>query len=245
MLTRYVKALPSAFTLTSVFFGLLCIVWAATQPYWAAIAIVFAGLCDGLDGRVARMTRTESEFGAQLDSLADVVSFGVAPAILLYSWALQGAHLMLGPIDLGLIVAFVFVGCGAIRLARFNVMAAQPGASKDFTGLPIPAAAGLLAAVVMTSQEHSFGMLQRSALVIPLMLLLSFLMVSTVQFRSFKKRKERSLRRRLITWAAVLIGVGVLIERTSVGVLLISVGMLYVLGGVVPAIARLPGRLRP
>src|SRR6478609_4018569 len=137
--------LPNLITLSSIFCGFDAIRLAARggedDIYRAAVLLIFAMIFDMLDGRVARMTKTQSAFGVQIDSLADVVSFGVAPAILTYRWALSD----LG--TLGLMVSFVFLACGAIRLARFNVLAmgnekkpAKPG--KYIVGLPIPGAAG-------------------------------------------------------------------------------------------------------
>jgi len=230
--------LPTAFTLTSVFFGLLSIVWAATQPHWAAVAIVFAGLCDGLDGRVARLTKTESDFGVQLDSLADVLSFGLAPAYLIYMWALQG--MMYGAIDGGLIIAFVFLACGILRLARFNVMAADPESTKEFLGLPIPLAACMLAGIVMASHELGAPGMSRVVIIVPVTLALSLLMVSNVRFNSFKKGGSR--RRQVAFAAALLFALGLLIAFTTVGVMLITVVSVYILSGIIPAAYRLTHR---
>lgn len=186
--------LPNLFTLSSIFCGFDAIRLVAAagdprfepQPYYtAALLLVFAMFFDIVDGRVARMTRTQSAFGLQIDSLADVISFGVAPAILTYRWALAG----LG--TLGLVASFVFVGCGAIRLARFNVLSmrekgspSKPG--KYIAGLPIPGAAGVIIAIVIANHSVRGSFFSRAELVAGLMILLSALMVSTVQFRSFK-----------------------------------------------------------
>src|SRR5271165_1425679 len=114
--------LPNLFTVTSIFCGFYALTLCSGDPspaqlYQAALAILFAMFFDGFDGRVARLTRTQSQFGVELDSLADVVSFGVVPAMLLYKWALAELGL------LGLLVCFSFASCGALRLARFNVLA--------------------------------------------------------------------------------------------------------------------------
>src|SRR5207302_8350515 len=112
------------------------------------VAIFFGNFFDAFDGRVARLTRTQSDFGVELDSLADVISFGVAPAILVYKWALAG--LGIG----GIVISSIYAACGAIRLARFNVLAhSESGTQRYFVGLPIPLAAGMLVAVVIGLQH--------------------------------------------------------------------------------------------
>ncbi|MFT5430663.1 MAG: CDP-diacylglycerol--serine O-phosphatidyltransferase [Myxococcota bacterium] len=227
--------LPTAFTLTSILFGLLAVVWAPTQPAWAAVAIIFAALCDGLDGRVARLTHTESELGMQLDSLADAVSFGVAPATLIYHWALTDVW---G----GLAVAMIYLACGVLRLARFNVEAMRPDAPKNFKGMPIPAAAGVLVGVVLAGHDVGAAALSRAAFVAPITLMLAVLMVSGIEFRSFKR--FRSARTTVAFAGAVLVGLGVLVAFTTVGVMLLTVATLYVASGIVPALMRLPGRVR-
>lgn len=181
-------ALPQMVTLTGVFFGFLCIIWAPEHPYAAGVAIILAAICDMIDGRVARMTGTTSEFGAALDSLADIVSFGVAPAYLIYIWGLGGTA---GDFDPWAVLAFVFVVCGALRLARFNVQSAHGEAVDRFEGLPIPSGALILASFVMMSEEFGLGFLQRPAVVAPLVLVSAFLMVSRIPFQSFKKFKTR------------------------------------------------------
>ncbi|HET6900556.1 MAG TPA: CDP-diacylglycerol--serine O-phosphatidyltransferase, partial [Vicinamibacteria bacterium] len=141
---------------------------------------------DVLDGRIARMTNTTSEFGAELDSLADVVSFGVAPALLAYSWGFSTLP------RVGWLVAFLFVVCGALRLARFNVQKSSVD-GRYFVGLPIPAAAAPVAALVNVSpapvDEKAHAVLWLSLLIV-----LSFLMVSTFRYTSFKKVDLRSRR---------------------------------------------------
>jgi CDP-diacylglycerol--serine O-phosphatidyltransferase len=179
--------LPNAFTVSSICCGLYAIL-KATEPdadstafYHAALAIFYAGFFDLFDGRVARLTKTQSDFGVQMDSLADVVSFGVAPSVLVYRWALSD----IGP--LGMACAFIFCACGAIRLARFNVLAARgEGSSTWFMGLPIPVAASTLVALVI-AQYKSFGVpVQAKMSVVALTLVLSYLMVSSVRYYTFK-----------------------------------------------------------
>jgi CDP-diacylglycerol--serine O-phosphatidyltransferase len=188
--------LPNLFTLSSIFCGFDAIRLVATapapgvdpEPYYAAsLLLVFAMFFDTIDGRVARLTKTQSAFGVQIDSLADVVSFGVAPAMLTYRWALSD----LGTV--GLMVSFVFLACGAIRLARFNVLAMGTGSKntpvkpgKYIVGLPIPGAAGVILAIVIANHSVHGHLFDAKPLIVGVVLGLSALMVSTVPFRSFK-----------------------------------------------------------
>jgi CDP-diacylglycerol--serine O-phosphatidyltransferase len=178
--------LPNAFTASSIFCGFFAIIACtgdatSADLYRAAVAIFYGMLFDMFDGRVARLTKTQSEFGMQFDSLADVISFGVAPGVLVYKWALAP----LG--NVGIVVAFTYAACGAIRLARFNVLASrESGASKHFIGLPIPLAAGALVSLVMTHHQAGFEGVVQNRTVLLLVLILSYLMVSTVRYRTFK-----------------------------------------------------------
>lgn len=197
--------LPNLFTVSSIFCGFYAMVLCmdAPEPFElrrAALAIFFGMFFDMFDGRVARLTRTQSEFGMQLDSLADVVSFGAAPSVLLYRWALGDVGM------LGLFACFCFVACGALRLARFNVLAARDpsgGGGKHFVGLPIPLAAGAVVAAVLASYPYERS--PDGALLIELAagagggfalapqvalagaLLIAGLMVSNVRYPTFKK----------------------------------------------------------
>jgi CDP-diacylglycerol--serine O-phosphatidyltransferase len=188
-LRKAMFVLPNLFTVSSIFLGFYALVLCAgdatpQQLYQAALAIFFAQFFDAFDGRVARMTKTQSDFGVQLDSLADVISFGAAPALLVYKWALAPLGFF------GLFVSFSFAACGALRLARFNVLAQRgdKGSSRFFVGLPIPLAAGTIVALVI-AHYRQFGSTTENATQIPIaivVLLLSFLMVSTVRYRTFK-----------------------------------------------------------
>ncbi|MCU0655568.1 MAG: CDP-diacylglycerol--serine O-phosphatidyltransferase [Polyangiaceae bacterium] len=190
--------LPNMITLSSVFCGFDSIRRSATARSdedfrAAALLLIFAMFFDILDGRVARMTKTQSAFGLQIDSLADVISFGVAPALLVYQWSLHS----LG--TAGLVGAFLFVACGAIRLARFNVLSmgenGQPSKpSKYILGLPIPGAASILMSIVLANHAAGFdlGAPRFSAGMLGVTLALSFFMVSTVKFRSFKDVKPNT-----------------------------------------------------
>jgi len=172
--------LPSLLTLTSIFLSFYAIILAIELKFmWAAALILAAGFFDGIDGRVARLTKTTTRFGLELDSLADVISFGVAPAILMYMWALTPYG------RVGWVCAFLFVACGALRLARFNV---QTGTidSKRFNGLPIPAAAATVATTVLFFIELGLRPIDFGLPLLVLTFLLSFFMVSTVKFHAFK-----------------------------------------------------------
>jgi CDP-diacylglycerol---serine O-phosphatidyltransferase len=159
---RGIYWLPNLFTITALFAGFYAIVQAMGARYeHAAIAIFVAMVFDGLDGRVARLTRTQSAFGAELDSLSDMVSFGVAPALVVYHWALKDfaaskTLAMLGPwlsTKLGWVAAFVYCACAALRLARFNTNVDIVD-KRFFQGLPSPAAASLIAALVLAVEQY-------------------------------------------------------------------------------------------
>jgi CDP-diacylglycerol--serine O-phosphatidyltransferase len=175
---RGVYLLPSLFTIANLFCGYACIVYAMRGDYETAAPFVgFAFVLDMLDGRIARMTGAESDFGLQFDSLADVISFGLAPAILTFGWGLS-------PLGrLGWAAGFVFATAGAMRLARFNIM--KGGDKRYFVGMPIPAAAGVLASTVYAYPAglHSY---QEALPALALVLVPALLMVSTIRFRSFK-----------------------------------------------------------
>ncbi|MBI4457047.1 MAG: CDP-diacylglycerol--serine O-phosphatidyltransferase [Acidobacteria bacterium] len=174
---RTVFILPSAFTVGNIFCGFFAIVSAMHGHYdEAAKAIGIAIVLDGLDGRMARLANATSEFGLQLDSLADVISFGLAPAVLMASWGLAP----LG--DYGIFTAFVFLICGTMRLARFNV---QTQNLKHFVGMAIPGAAGVVAAVVHFVKVPVSDPLQANFLAV-MTLLLSFLMISRMRYFSLR-----------------------------------------------------------
>jgi CDP-diacylglycerol--serine O-phosphatidyltransferase len=181
---RGVYLIPNLLTTGNLFSGLYSILAVFNANYVAAaIAILVAVIFDMLDGKSARWTNSTSQFGVEYDSLADLVSFGVAPGLLIYSWALS-SHGMLGSA-----VMFAFVACGALRLARYNVMASS-SEGKFFTGLPIPAAASVVATlVVFDNHILRMGAEVKPLLILIMTLILAFLMVSTVKYRSFKDLK--------------------------------------------------------
>ncbi len=178
-----VYLLPNLFTTASLFAGFLGILWAMNGRYEAcALAILISALFDGLDGKIARLTNTTSEFGVQYDSLCDLVAFGLNPALLLYHWQLGGFG------RLGLMACFLFATCGALRLARFNVQSANTS-QKFFIGLPIPAAACIVSTLVLATPYLPEVHLEKTLPLICLVLtyFLSFLMVSRVRYASFKE----------------------------------------------------------
>src|SRR5438128_2685254 len=153
---RSLSIVPSLFTVGNIFCGFYSIV-STLRGNWdyAAILIGIGYILDGLDGRVARLTKTASDFGLQLDSLADVITFGIAPGVLAFSWGFGASEGIEGSVarhvhQLGSLASFAFVVCGALRLARFNLQAKLPETTSKryFVGLPIPAGAGMIAAVV-------------------------------------------------------------------------------------------------
>jgi CDP-diacylglycerol--serine O-phosphatidyltransferase len=181
---RGVYLLPSLFTLAALFAGFYAVIAAMNGHYEnAALAIVVAGVLDGLDGRIARMTNTQSAFGAELDSLADMVSFGVAPALVAFSWAL-------GPLGrLGWALAFIYVAAAALRLARFNTQL-DTADRRYFNGLASPAAAGVVASLVWLCNDYGlvgdqlpFEMSVIAGLVTGLV---GVLMVTNIRYHSFK-----------------------------------------------------------
>jgi len=194
-LRRGLSIIPSLFTIGNIFCGCFSIISALKGNFDnAAIAIGIGAVLDTLDGRIARLTKTTSEFGLELDSLADIVTFGVAPAILAFSWGLGAfendkTNIVKHVTQLGWFATFAFVLCGALRLARFNLQSKKPqetGSKRFFVGLPIPAAAGMIAAVVHFLKQPI--LLVGSALLwYFLVTLVAFLMISTVRYYSGKE----------------------------------------------------------
>jgi len=177
---RGVFLLPSLFTVGNMFCGYACIVYSMSGKLeQAAPYIGIAIVLDMLDGRIARLTNTTSAFGVEFDSLADVISFGVAPAVLAFGWGLNG----LGQV--GWAAGFIYMSAAAMRLARFNIQTSTQVDKRYFIGMPTPAAAGLVAATIYASPTPHEGQSQAIAAV-AVMLLPAILMVSAIRFRSFK-----------------------------------------------------------
>jgi CDP-diacylglycerol--serine O-phosphatidyltransferase len=226
-LKKGVYLLPNLITTGALFSGFYAIVAAMTGAFeMACIAIVIAGFLDALDGRIARLTNTTSEFGVQYDSMSDLVAFGVAPAILLFSWALQD----LGKI--GWIVAFLYMCCAALRLARFNM---APD-TKIFHGLASPAAAGTMSTLVWISVDNfpSTESVEVSVLVAIFTTIVAFLMVSNVKYFSPKNIKGRVPFPVML--AAVLLFIVVAVYPPG---MLFCVGLTYGLSGPIHALLRL------
>ena len=199
-LHMYIYVLPNLMTTGNLACGFFAVMQAIKGNFaWSAYAIVVAAVFDQLDGRLARLTRSTSKFGAEYDSLCDLVSFGMAPAMMLYLWALQPFG------RLGWVVSFLFVACGALRLARFNVQA-NVVEKNYFQGLPIPMAAGIVASSVLAFQDLELEPMGNIGLLI-MTVVLAFVMVSNFRFRSFKDLdlKERLPFRYLILGVSVLV----------------------------------------
>jgi CDP-diacylglycerol--serine O-phosphatidyltransferase len=183
-LRKGVYILPNLFTTGGLFAGFYSIISTLNEKYWlAAVMILVAQLCDMLDGRVARLTRSTSSFGIQYDSLADLVAFGVAPGILVYQWALFKENWG----QWGWLAASLYVTCGALRLARFNVQIASVE-KRHFVGLPIPAAADVIAATVLLYYWlGGEGQTGRHILMLLVIFVVAGLMVSEIKYYSFKE----------------------------------------------------------
>lgn len=231
-LSKALFILPNAFTVASIFCGMYAILHAvsANGPeafYQSSIAVFFAGFFDLFDGRVARMTKTQSDFGVQFDSLADVINFGVAPAIIVYKWALWP----LGGI--GMLAAFTFATCGAIRLARHNVLTMRfPESSAYFVGLPIPFGAALIVAIVIAHFRLFEGLpVQRHALVLVTVITVALLMVSTIPYWTFKDFRFQ-IKSSLIVAALVVLGIVIsVVYRPTVTLVVFVAG--YIIAGLI------------
>lgn len=181
-----VYLVPNTLTLCGMFCGFYAIMSSINGNFLhAAWAILLANIFDGLDGWIARMTGTTTRFGVELDSLSDLVAFGVAPSVMVYKWALMPFG------RLGWAAAFLFVACGALRLARFNVQAGS-SSSKAFKGMPIPGAASILSSVIIFYYADPFnfhweGLPGKSVMYLLLTIILAMLMVSTFRFHGIKE----------------------------------------------------------
>ncbi len=227
--------LPNLFTVSSILCGFyamtLCTGDATpTHLYQAALAIFFGMFFDAFDGRVARLTKTQSLFGQELDSLADVISFGAAPALLVWKWALSGLGLV------GLLAAFLYASCGALRLARFNVLAIKSphgGGGSFFVGMPIPFAACGVISMIIAFEHARGGTLPEEARwpVLGIVVFLGLLMVSTVRYRTFKDAKPNP-KTAVILLSVIATGVIIGVVSHPAWVLVAYFG-LYLLSGLV------------
>lgn len=220
-LSRGLFILPTLFTVGNLFCGYLS-VWCSIRGTFetAAILIIAAAVLDMLDGRIARLTNSASRFGEEYDSLADLVSFGVAPAVLAYSWGLADFH------RLGWMASFLFVVCGSMRLARFNIQTRVTD-KKYFIGLPIPAAAGTISTLVLATPERLQSQFWMAGLLV-LTVILSYLMISTLKYRSFK---DLDLRRQRRAWILPVIALVFAVVAYRPAMTLLAMALLYAASG--------------
>ncbi len=216
--------LPNTLTLCSMLLGFYSILSTLKGNYvYAAWAILFATIFDGLDGWVARLTNSTTKFGIELDSLSDLVSFGVAPAVMMYKWALAPFG------RIGWAAAFWFMACGALRLARYNVQMGSTE-SKSFTGMPIPGAATIIASLILFYHEMLDMPPGKNILILGLTVLLAFLMVSTLKYHGIK---EIDFRQRKPFWilVAFVLGLTIIVMHPPISLFLFA--MIYLLGGII------------
>ncbi|PIE41412.1 MAG: CDP-diacylglycerol--serine O-phosphatidyltransferase [Gammaproteobacteria bacterium] len=224
-----VYLLPNLFTTGALFSGFYAIVAAINGSFeQAAIAVFVSMVFDGLDGRVARMTNTQSAFGAEYDSLADCISFGAAPALVSYLWSLNN----LGKV--GWMIGFVYMACAALRLARFNVEH-DTSDNRYFTGLPSPSAAALVAGMVWAGSD--WGVLGADAVILAALVTsyAAVMMVSNVKFSSFK---EIDFRGRVPFVAILIVVLAIAIVFSDPSRVLLGVFLLYSLSGPVGFLLR-------
>tara|TARA_R110002167_G_scaffold9806_3_gene45315 strand:+ start:546 stop:1334 length:789 start_codon:yes stop_codon:yes gene_type:complete len=226
---RGIYLLPNLLTSAALFSGFYAIIAAMNGSFEkAAIAIFVSMVLDGLDGRVARMTNTQSEFGAQYDSLADMVSFGVAPALVVFSWSLHDAG------KVGWVAAFVFVAGAALRLARFNTQIGSID-KRYFVGLASPAAAGVVAGMVWVGTQFEIDASHYAMAIAPVVALSGILMVSNFYYNSFK---EIDLKGKVPF--AVLLGIVMVLAVISIdpATLLWLIFVVYACSGPVQSVLR-------
>jgi CDP-diacylglycerol---serine O-phosphatidyltransferase len=227
--------LPNLFTTGSLFAGFYGIVATMNGNFdVAALWILISSIFDGLDGKVARLTGTSSKFGVEYDSLADLVAFGVAPGILMYSWALKPFG------RLGWLASFLFVVCGALRLARFNVQV-NTVESKRFVGLPIPAAASMVSATVLLFHHFGWPGSFKKLAILLLIYLLAFLMVSNFRYYSFKD--PELIKRQPFAFLVLAILLLIIIAAEPV-VMLFLIFICYTFSGPIGYIMTYPRRRR-
>jgi CDP-diacylglycerol---serine O-phosphatidyltransferase len=245
-LGRGIYLLPSLFTAGTLVCGYVAMLSTLRGDFDdAAKAIGYAVLFDALDGRIARLTNSTSDFGREFDSLADVISFGVAPAFLAFAWGVRpiqdilGTQLVQHLRQAGWVVTFAFVICGAARLARFNIHSLRPATDRrHFVGLPIPGGAGVVAAVVHWAKYPVNDWAYGSAWLI-VVALLAFLMVSRMRYPTFK---TIDLRRRRSYMVIILIGITVYAIWAYSEYALLVIAVTYALYG---PLARVVSKLRP
>lgn len=219
-----VYLLPNTLTLCGMFCGFFAILSAINGDFvYAAWAIILANIFDGLDGWIARLTNTSTRFGIELDSLSDLVAFGVAPSVMMFKWSLMPFN------RLGWAVAFLFVACGALRLARFNVQTGVPG-SKAFKGMPIPAAATVLASIVIFYYEIWTGLPGKNIFLLIITIVLSLLMVSTLRYHGLK---EIDFRERKPFWFLIVFVILLFILYIYHSTAIFIFAMFYLVWGII------------
>lgn len=227
---RGIYLLPNLMTTLALFAGFYAVIAGMNGDFVAgAIAIFVAMVFDGLDGRIARMTNSSSAFGAEYDSLADMVSFGLAPALLIYQWILSDFG------KLGWLIAFVFTAGAALRLARFNT---QVGVAdkRYFQGLPSPAAAAVLAGLVWMVENNQIDTGLEASFALFMTLATGLLMVSNVRYSSFK---EFNLKDKVPFMTLLVIVLIVVVVTLKPSVILFAAAFLYAVSGVVMTVFRL------
>jgi len=230
---RGIYLLPNLFTTATLFGGFYAILAAMSGRFEAAaIAIFIAMIADGLDGRVARMTNTQSDFGAEYDSLADMVAFGLAPALVMYLWALNG----LG--KFGWLAAFVYTAGTALRLARFNTQVGTAD-KRYFQGLASPASAAIMAGVIWVGVEHDIAGQDIAWVACFITLASGLLMVSNVRYSSFKEIDFRG-KIPFIVLVAVMLGFAVILWQPSLVLFLMFLG--YAVSGPILTLTQLKQR---
>jgi CDP-diacylglycerol--serine O-phosphatidyltransferase len=232
---RGIYILPNLITASSLFAGFYSLVATLNGNYsTAAIWIFISAICDGLDGKVARMTGTTSKFGVEFDSLADAVAFGVTPAFLMYAWALKPFG------RLGWVAAFLFLACAALRLARFNVQV-DTVESKRFVGLPTPAAACMVASTVLLFYHLNWPSSFKKLAILALIYFLAFLMVSNFRYYSFK---DPALIKRQPFGFLLLAVVLLIVVAAEPVIMTFSVLLLYIMSGPIDYVVTWPRRRR-
>jgi len=227
---RGIYVLPNLLTTLGLLAGFYSVIASVGHHYVNAAMAIFAALCfDGVDGRIARAMNAQSTFGAEYDSLADMLSFGVAPAILLFNWvaheiSIHGWH------KFSWLSAFVYLACVALRLARFNsVDTPEHGAAKRyFFGLPCPAAAAMIASIIWLGESYQVHSPSTAVLILVVTLFMSLLMVTNIYFRSFKDLSVNEQTRFVMTVLAMLILVAIIFRPAHVIFIIMTI---YILSG--------------
>jgi len=233
--SRTIYLLPNLFTTAGLFAGFYAIIAAANGDFvQASVAVFVAAIMDGIDGRVARLTGTSSDFGVQYDSLADLVSFGMAPALVMYHWSLSALKFdgsVMGRV--GWAIAFLYAACAALRLARFNTQVGTVD-KRWFIGLASPAAAGLMMAFVWAFADGDLGWSREQLRYVALgvTLIAALLMVSRIRFWSFKGSGEGGARAdRVPFYVLLLVPVVIAVLAMDLPRALLAIGIVYAMSG--------------